>query len=122
MSDPRHHPLLCEIDQLYREANGGLPMPAPGRFAKALAAFLAENPAWSLETLLACARNRFKSRGLNFSLQPHAWIKSLPNFASGPQDEWGKPLSKSGVRSPESGVNAKHEEEYFRRMERELGR
>lgn len=92
MADPRHHPLLCQIDARYKAANGGLPMPSPGRVAKALLEFLSENPKWTLETLTGCVRNRFESRGLNLAAPPHSWIKTLPQYAAGPLDEWGKPL------------------------------
>jgi hypothetical protein len=98
VADPRHHPLLCEIDKQYRASNGGLPIPSPGRAAKALLEFLGENPKWPLDTLMACVRNRFASRGLNLALPPHAWVKTLPQYAAGPLDDWGKPLQKAESR------------------------
>lgn len=101
--DPRHHVLLCEIDALYRKANGGLPMPSAGRAAKALKLFLDENPKWPAGTLIVCARNRFLSRGLNLAAPPHCWISTLPSFARGPLDEWGKPL-KTAPQGKEQGI------------------
>jgi hypothetical protein len=106
--DPRHHTLLGEMDRLYRAANGDLPMPSPRRAARALKDFLDENPKWPLNVLLLCCRNRFASRGVNLAAPPHAWIRTLPQYARGPLDEWGKPLVARG--------NLEHEiEEYWRR-------
>jgi len=117
--DSRHHTLLCEIDRLYRAANGELPMPLPGRAAKALKDFLDENPKWPLNILIACCRNRFASRGVNLALPPHAWICTLPQYARGPLDEWGKPL-EDRRRKAEGGKRSADEmvEEYWKkRME-----
>lgn len=96
-SDSRHHTLLCEIDTLYRKANGGLPMPSPGRAAKALKLFLDENPKWPAGTLIVCVRNRFASTAQNLSEPPHVWIASLPRFFRGPVDEWGRAIKTSAT-------------------------
>ncbi len=89
--DPRHHPVMLQIDRLYKAHNGGLPAPSMQRAARALSALLGANPKWPLEMLLRCVNNRFDSECINLALQPHSWIKFLPDYARGPLDGWGKP-------------------------------
>lgn len=85
--DKRHRLLLCETDQLYREANHGVPIPDAAQFARSLNVFLSANPKWSGIALLVCLRNRFASKNVNHAAAPHTWIALLPLYVHGPLDE-----------------------------------
>ena len=94
--DSRHRPLMEEIDRLYREYNEGLPPPDMGHTAKALSEFLRGNPKWPLKTLQRAMRNRFFSKGVNWSESPWRWIKYLPDYALDPLNEFRQPMRGKG--------------------------
>lgn len=94
--DPRHGPLMAEIDRLYREYNDSLPPPDMGRTAKALAEFLRANPRWPLKTIQRAMRNRFYSKGINWSESPWRWIRWLPDYALDPLNEFKQPMRGKG--------------------------
>lgn len=94
--DPRHQPLMEEIDRLYRRYNNDLPAPDMGRTAKVLAEFLRANPRWPLKTIQRAMRNRFFSKRVNFSEAPWMWLKYVTSYAGDPLDEWKKPMRGKG--------------------------
>lgn len=95
-SDPRHQALMEEIDFLYKRYNDDLPAPDMGRTAKALAQFLKANPGWPVARIVRALRNRFYSRGVNYSEAPWAWTRYLPMYVWDPLDEWKKPMRGMG--------------------------
>ena len=94
--DPRHQPLIVEIDRLYRRYNSELPAPDMGRTAKALAEFLRANPRWPLPTIQRAMRNRFFSQAINFSEAPWVWLKHLPSYVADPLDKFKQPMRGKG--------------------------
>lgn len=95
--DARHRPLMAEIEWFYRASNDGLPMPDPGRTARAVKRFLDGTPAWPLDTLLLAVRNRFFSRGVNNAAPAYLWIRDLAKWAAAPLNKWGQPLGEDAM-------------------------
>lgn len=95
-SDPRHQPLMEEIDFLYRWYNADVPAPDMGRTAKRLNLFLRENPGWTVERIVRAMRNRYYSIGVNWSEAPWQWIGYLPMYARDPLDKYKQPMRGKG--------------------------
>lgn len=93
MSDSRHHPCLKAILDGYEDLNG-VPAPTPGRIAKRLSRWLEANPKWPVEVIVRCIQNRYRSE-VNTAEEPWRWIESLPRYAQGPLDKWGKIMRRT---------------------------
>jgi hypothetical protein len=94
--DPRHQPLMDEIDALYKRYNEDVPAPDMGRTANALHRFLKENPGWTVERMVRAMRNRYYSIGVNWSEAPWQWIVYLPMYARDPLDKYRQPMRGKG--------------------------
>lgn len=87
--DDRHHPFRLAIVEAWPD---GEP-PWNGREGSALSKLLAANPRLTLEGFKRLLKHRRDSEGVNLTARPFGWLEKVTDFASGPLDRYGKPLT-----------------------------
>jgi Helix-turn-helix domain len=119
--DPRFEPCMGHLSDYWKEHNSSFPFsPGPAGGAQ-LKTFLASHPELTVELFAAIVRNRSLSKQ-NHSEPPHKWLTDAIQYASGPLNEFNRPLQgysppkvRNGVAKPSGAEQA--EEDYRRQKE-----
>ncbi len=90
--DPRHAPCCQAIAEYWQTQNPNLDM-AWGATVKNLQRWLSDSPQATVEQFRQFLRNRADSESVNHGEQPPGWIRKLTNYAHGPLDRFGKPMT-----------------------------
>jgi uncharacterized protein YdaU (DUF1376 family) len=88
----RHDEFKAIIAEYWDSKNKGVQMPWDGREGKHLEMFLRAAPDITAEQFRRFLRNRFKSE-VNHGERASQWIAWVTNYAQGPMDRFGKPMS-----------------------------
>ncbi len=97
--------LLGEISRLYEQHHPEhLPMPNEPSVRTVLRNFISSNPRWPEEVLMRGVRNYFRSENTNKAKSPERWIRQIPDFSVGPQDQFGHVMASSASNSPTRGT------------------
>ena len=117
LAKQRHAEFKAIIAEYWDSKNKGVQMPWDGREGKHLEMFLRAAPDITAEQFRGFLRNRFKSE-VNHGERASQWIAWVTNYAQGPMDRFGKPMSAhsngNGVPIPaahpsQEKQNADHE-------------
>lgn len=85
--------MFKEISLLYSQHHPKhLPMPNRGSVRTVLKNFLFENEHWPEDVLLEGIQNYFRSVNTNKAKSPEKWIRNIPEFSTGPLDQYGHVL------------------------------
>jgi hypothetical protein len=101
-TDLRHFAIRGLIQKLHLE-KFEISCQWDGSEGKALQRVLAGNPTWNEQQLRQMVENRFESDVS--SERPRVWLPRLGDYASGPQDRYGKPKPETNGASPAVSSN-----------------
>jgi hypothetical protein len=94
-ADPRHSIFKEILGKAWKVKNSSEMTWGPGE-GKQLSLLLSSNPSLTTDAFRQLLHNRHKS-SVNQAERPLKWLASLPDYANGPIDRYGKPLESRDV-------------------------
>jgi hypothetical protein len=97
--DPRFQPFVDVVDGYWKRKNPAIKEWFTKGFGANLKQVLSDNPSLTVETFESWVSNRENSEPsprVNHSKSPHRWILDIKDFASGPFNGYGSPVTTKG--------------------------
>ena len=92
----RHKEFKAAIGLYWQSKNPGVDMPWGAPEGKSLEMWLKESPNTTIDQFREYLRNRFRSE-VNHTERPSIWLRRVTDYATEPQDRFGKPKSLNGL-------------------------
>jgi hypothetical protein len=102
--DPRHAPCCQAIAEYWQAQNPNLDM-AWGPTVKILKNWLSASQKTTVEQFRQFVLNRANSECVNHGEQPSAWLRKITNYAHGPLNRFGRPMTGTTKGEKLSGID-----------------